>query len=176
MFVDYGGYSNLLGKMEFDAGIIDGSNLHVGAVGALSGYAHPISVARELIDKLPHVLLVGKGAARFANDIKAEESDNLSLEVHAAWFRWLSENRNEKETRDWPDSELIRFSMLTACNKTAKETTVFLAQDNNGNISARSSTSGWSFKYPGRLGDSPIIGSGIYVDNRAAACTAMCRS
>lgn len=174
-WVGYGGYPNLLGEMELDAGIIDGSNLHAGAVGALSGYAHPISVARELIDKLPHVLLVGKGAARFAKDIKAEESDNLSSEAYAALLRWLSENRNEKETRDWPDSELIRLSMLTACNKTAKGTTVFLAQDNDGNISAGSSTSGWSFKYPGRLGDSPIIGSGIYADNRygAAACTGM---
>lgn len=56
--------------------------------------------------------------------------------------------------------------MLTANNKTAKGTTIFLAQDNQGNFSAGSSTSGWSFKYPGRLGDSSVIGSGIYADNR----------
>lgn len=174
-WVGYGGYPNLLGVMELDAGIIDGSNLHAGAVGGLSGYAHPISVARKLIDKLPHVLLVGNGAAKFAKDIGAEESDNLSPEAKQAWIQWLKDHRNADEVNNWPDSNLIRLSMLTACNKTAKGTTVYLAQDENGNISAGSSSSGWSFKYPGRLGDSPLIGSGIYADNRygAAACTGM---
>lgn len=174
-WVGYGGYPNLLGEMELDAGIIDGSNLHAGAVGAISGYAHPISVARQLMEKLPHVLLVGDGASRFAKDICAEESDNLSPEAKASWEKWLDENSNENEKKAWPDALLIRLSMLTASNKTAKGTTVYLAQDNEGNISAGSSTSGWSFKYPGRLGDSPVIGSGIYADNRygAAACTGM---
>lgn len=174
-WVGYGGYPNLLGIMELDAGIIDGSNLHAGGIGALTGYAHPISVARELMNKLPHVLLVGSGASRFAKNIGAEESDNLFPEAEKAWRKWLDENMSNEERKEWPDSNLIRLSMLTAGDKTAKGTTVFLAQDNHGNISAGSSTSGWSFKFPGRLGDSSIIGSGIYADNRygAAACTGM---
>ncbi len=174
-WVGYGGHPNLLGKIELDAGIIDGSNLHAGAVGALSGYSHPISVARKVMEELPHVLLVGDGACRFAKDCHAEEGENMTPKTRSDWENWLEENRNEDEKENWPNSSLIRLSMLTACNKTAKGTTIFLAQDNKGNISAGSSTSGWSFKYPGRLGDSPVIGSGIYADNRygAAACTGM---
>ena len=174
-WVGYGGHPNLLGIMELDAGIMDGSNLHAGAIGALSGYAHPISVAKELMNKLPHVLLAGDGAARFAKDICAEESDNLSPEAKLAWTKWLDEHRNDAEKAKCSESNLIRLSRLTACSKTAKGTTIYLAQDDYGNISAGSSSSGWSFKYPGRIGDSPIIGSGIYADNRygAVACTGM---
>lgn len=174
-WVGFGGLPNVLGKVQLDAGIIDGSNFHAGAVGAISGYAHPISVARKLMDELPHVLLVGEGAERFAHDINAERSDNLTDISVAEWKAWLDEHLNESEKKNWPNISLIRLSQLTATNKTAKGTTVFLAIDNNGNISAGSSTSGWSFKYPGRIGDSPAIGSGIYADNRygAAACTGM---
>ena len=174
-WVGYGGHPNLLGIVELDAGIMDGKYLSAGAVGALSGYAHPISVARKVMERLPHVFLVGNGASRFAKDCNAEISDNLTFQSQKVWIDWLNRNRTIQESRNWPDINLIRLSMLTATNKTAKGTTVFLAQDNDGNFSAGSSTSGWSFKYPGRLGDSSIIGSGIYADNRygAAACTGM---
>ena len=174
-WVGYGGHPNLLGKVELDAGIIDGASLRAGAVGALSGYSHPISVARKVMESLPHVFLVGDGAARFAGDCNAEVGDNLSSQSCEDWNNWLNKNRTIQEARNWPDANLIRLSMLTANNKTAKGTTVFLAQDNEGNFCAGSSSSGWSFKYPGRLGDSPVIGSGIYADNRygAAACTGM---
>ncbi len=174
-WVGFGGHPNMLGKVQLDAGIIDGSNMRAGAVGAISGYAHPISVARKLMNELPHVFLVGEGAERFAHECNAEKSDNLTESSIADWKTWLDSHLTEDEKKNWPNISLIRPSQLTACNKTAKGTTVFLAIDNNGNISAGSSTSGWSFKYPGRLGDSPAIGSGIYADNRygAAACTGM---
>ena len=124
---------------------------------------------------MPHVFLAGNGAAKFAEDCNAETGDNLTVRTCKDWNDWLNNNRNLSESNNWPDVSLIRLSMLTANNKTAKGTTIFLAQDNDGNFSAGSSSSGWSFKYPGRLGDSPVIGSGIYADNRygAAACTGM---
>ncbi len=174
-WVGYGGHPNILGKVQLDAGIIDGSNFHAGAVGAVSGYAHPISIARKVMEELPHVLLVGEGAERFAADCNSEKNDNLTKKAKEDWIDWLEVHLTEEEKRNWPDISLIRLSQMTACPKTAKGTTIFLGIDNNGNISAGSSTSGWSFKYPGRLGDSPIIGSGIYADNRygAAACTGM---
>ena len=174
-WVGFGGYPNMLGKVQLDAGIIDGSNMHAGAVGAISGYAHPISIARKVMDELPHVLLVGEGAEKFAKECNAEKNDNLTDSSLSEWRSWLDERLYKDEKEKWPDIPLARLSRLTACDKTAKGTTVFLAIDNNGNISAGSSTSGWSFKYPGRLGDSPVIGSGIYADNRygAAACTGM---
>jgi len=174
-WVGYGGHPNILGTVELDAGIIDGMTLRAGAVGALSGYLHPISVARKVMEKLPHVFIVGNGAARFAKDCQAEAGDNLTHHVDREWNEWLNQNRTPYELENWPDTDLTRLSMLTANPKTAKGTTIFLSQDNNGNFSAGSSTSGWSFKYPGRLGDSPVIGSGIYADNRfgAAACTGM---
>lgn len=174
-WVGYGGHPNLLGVVELDAGIMDGSNLHAGAVGALEGYKHPISVARKVMENLPNVFLVGRGAAKFALDCKAEAGYNLSDEAEKIWKEWLGKNLTSQESASWPDTSLIRLAGLTANNKTAKGTTIFLSRDNNGNFSAGSSTSGWSFKYPGRLGDSAVIGSGIYADNRygAAACTGM---
>ena len=174
-WVGYGGHPNLLGVVELDAGIMDGSNLNAGAVGALAGYKHPISVARKVMERLPNVFLVGRGAARFAMDCQMESGVNLSDEAQKCWKEWLRNNLTEHESVLWPDISLIRLAGATANNKTAKGTTVFLSRDNDGNFSAGSSTSGWSFKYPGRLGDSAVIGSGIYADNRygAAACTGM---
>ncbi len=172
-WVGYGGHPNMLGTVELDAGIMDGMTLGAGAVGALSGYLHPISVARKVMEKLPHVFIVGEGAARFAKDCCSEAGDNLTDKIHTEWKEWHNKNRTPYEQKMWPDIDLTRLSMLTAHPETAKGTTVFLSQDSSGNFSAGSSTSGWSFKYPGRLGDSPVIGSGIYADNRfgAAACT-----
>ena len=83
--VGYGGYPNLLGQVEVDAGIMDGRDLAAGAVGALQGFEHPISVARKVMEHLAHVLLVGRGAERFAAEMGFERRELLTADARQAW-------------------------------------------------------------------------------------------
>lgn len=174
--VGYGGYPNLLGQMELDASIMDGSNLAAGAVGAMQGYKHPISVARKVMEKLPHVFLVGRGAERFAAEMGFGRCDLLTPEIHEVWKRRLRADMSEEEFNTLAErSDLWKWVANATDPERIKGTVNFIAQDYQGNICAGASTSGWAWKYPGRLGDSPVIGAGIYADDRygAAACTGM---
>jgi len=174
--VGLGGYPNLLGQVEVDAGIMDGRNLSAGAVGALQGFQHPVSVARRVMELLPHVLLVGEGAGRFAAEIGAERCELLTKEAQRAWEERLLEAMPEAVFHQLPDlPDLVRWVEIATDPERARGTVNFLAQDAQGNLCAGTSTSGWAWKYPGRLGDSPIIGAGLYADSRygAAACTGM---
>jgi beta-aspartyl-peptidase (threonine type) len=174
--VGLGGYPNLLGQVEVDAGIMDGRDLSAGAVGALQGFQHPVSVARRVMELLPHVLLVGEGAGRFAAEIGAERCELLTKEAQRAWEERLLEAMPEAVFHQLPDlPDLVRWVEIATDPERARGTVNFLAQDAQGNLCAGTSTSGWAWKYPGRLGDSPIIGAGLYADSRygAAACTGM---
>ncbi len=172
--VGYSGLPNLLGEVEVDASVMDGRTLQAGAVGALKNCEHAISLARKVMDELPHVLLVGGGAERFAREMGFPEKDLLTAEAEKVWREFFEHKAPSvyKERTNYLDS-LKKFARLAADPERPNETVNFIAMDAQGNLAAGVSTSGWAWKYPGRLGDSPVIGAGNYADNRygAAACT-----
>ncbi len=174
--VGYGGYPNLLGQVELDAAVMDGCTLGAGAVGAVQGYKHPISVARKVMEELPHVLLVGQGAERFAAEMGFHREELLTAEAREVWRRGLQADvPAEILSRLAEQPDLWKWVRIATDPERAAGTVNFLVQDSRGNLGAGVSTSGWAWKYPGRLGDSPIVGAGLYADNRygAAACTGM---
>ena len=169
-----GSWPNILGELQLDAAVMDGTTRRTGAVGALEGFAHPISVARAVLERLPHEILVGEGAARFAREIDAEDAPPTSEAIAAKWRLTIDGHDIDPEEleRD-PNYPLIDLVRATIDPELVRDTTVYLARDAAGNLGAGASTSGWAWKYPGRLGDTPIIGAGSYADTRygAAACT-----
>jgi len=174
--VGYGGYPNLLGDVELDAGIMDGRTRAAGAVGAMQGFPNAISVARKVMEVLPHVFLVGQGAERFAAEMGFNRKNLLTVAAHDVWKQRLVEDHpDEDPARLAERTDLWDRVRIAADPERAKGTVNFLAQDSHGNVCAGVSTSGWAWKYPGRLGDSPVIGAGLYADNRAGAigCTGM---
>ncbi len=171
--VGLGGYPNLLGVVEVDAGIMDGRTRAVGAVAAIRDYAHPVSIARQVMERLPHVLLVGEGAERFAAEVGAQRLELLTPKAEAAWRErlsaWAGVDPNEVTSRE----QLAELVWRAVDDRRRSGTVDFLALDARGDLAVAVSTSGFAWKYPGRVGDSPIAGAGYYADNRygAAACT-----
>jgi len=178
--VGVGGSPNILGVTELDASIMDGRTRRTGAVAAVSKYANAISIARKVMEESPHVFLVGDGAHRFARAMGFEERD-LSTERTRRIFEALRNDAFGDLPDDFRGKE---YYMEYARNQRLHEwyrrlsdeqqgTTNVIGMDAEGNICVGVSTSGTSLKFPGRLGDTPIIGAGNYCDNKygGAACT-----
>jgi beta-aspartyl-peptidase (threonine type) len=168
--VGYGGYPNLLGQVELDASIIDGTTRAAGAVGGLRGYRAAITVARAVMERLPHVLVVGDGAARLAEELGLPAEDLLTPEAEQTWRDGIEGRLPEGSLAA---TMLSRVASMATDPERAAGTVNFLAIDGEGRMASAVSTSGWAWKYPGRLGDSPLVGAGNYCDTRygAAACT-----
>ncbi len=178
--VGYDGYPNILGELELDASIMDGRTLDSGAVAMMRGFPYAISIARQVMEReLPHVLLAGAGAERFAREIGAEQWDDmLTAEILEVWREGLAAARADERVagRSGKNLEITDETPLLGLVKLATDpervngTVNFIALDAQGDIASGVSTSGWAWKYPGRIGDSPIIGAGNYADNRSGAC------
>lgn len=177
--VGSGGIPNILGVIELDASLMCGRTMASGAVGAIKGFTHPISVARKLLDESPHVLLVAEGAERFARTMGCEAGDldtEQSRSIYQAFVNDAFEHDGIDESQTWVLDYVRSQNLREWYARLADErhgTVNIQAVDAEGNVACAVSTSGTALKFPGRLGDSPIIGAGNYCDNRfgAAACT-----
>jgi beta-aspartyl-peptidase (threonine type) len=177
--VGMGGIPNLMGVQEMDASIMCGRTLRTGSVGAVKGFLHPISIARKVLEEAPHVMLVAEGAELFARAMGCEQGDlstETSRKVYDTFVRDAFEHEEIDESQQWVLDYAKSQSLREWYDKLAEHhhgTVNIMALDINRDIASAVSTSGTALKFPGRLGDSPIIGAGNYCDNRygAAACT-----
>jgi len=171
--VGYGGWPNMLGNMELDAAVMDGNTRDVGTVGAVPNTLPVARLAYEVMKRLPHVMLTGDGARRFATEIGFAEDDVLFEDSRRVWWERLERELSPEDLAKFPNIPLAPLSRAITDPERVRDTTVFLSADSARGIHAATSTSGWAWKYPGRLGDSPIPGAGFYADSRygAAACT-----
>lgn len=168
--VGYGGDPNEEGFLQLDASIMSGrDNNSAGAVAALENIKTPCSVARLVMERTDHLFLVGKGALKFAKMHGFKEEDLLTDEARQHWLEW-KENLNPRDYYLPPKKRKSVEELHDEINDL--DTITLLALDANGDIAGATSTVGHHFKLVGRVGDSPIIGAGLYVDNAVGAAGA----
>jgi N4-(beta-N-acetylglucosaminyl)-L-asparaginase len=167
--VGYGGLPNERGVVQLDASVMHGPSRNAGAVASLENIRHPSRVARVVMKRTDHVLLVGAGALDFAR-LHGFKEENLLTEKSRKIFLYWKETLSEKD--DWfTSAEELKDPDLLEYIRTYGTINLNVV-DGNGDLSGVTTTSGLFFKIPGRVGDSPIIGAGLYVDNDAGACGA----
>ncbi len=177
--VGLGGIPNLLGAVQLDASIMDGRTMKTGAVAAVEKYVHVTSIARKVLEVSPHALLVGPGADLFAGAMGFERRDPTtegSRHYHDLFLRDAFGEVEDEGRRQYLTAYVENHGMRDWYDRLSDEhhgTVNIMAMDAKGDICSAVSTSGTALKFPGRVGDSPIIGAGNYCDNRvgAAACT-----
>jgi N4-(beta-N-acetylglucosaminyl)-L-asparaginase len=152
--VGYGGRPDRDGFVTLDACIMDHDH-NIGSVACLQHIKHPVSVARAVMEKTPHVMLVGDGALQFALNQGFKKENLLTTESETEWKEWLKTSQYKP-----------------IVNIENHDTIGMIALDLNGNLSGACTTSGMAYKMHGRVGDSPIIGAGLFVDNEIGAATA----
>lgn len=157
--VGLGGYPDITGKVTLDASIM-GPDGNAGGVCFLENIVHPISVARKVMEETPHVLLSGSGALKFAVENGFKEEDLLTEDAIKGW-KQLLEKENKTPEINWEEK-----------HNELHDTIGLLAINNDKDLAGACTTSGLAAKLKGRVGDSPIIGAGLYVDNEIGAATA----
>jgi N4-(beta-N-acetylglucosaminyl)-L-asparaginase len=157
--VGFGGLPNAIGTVQLDACVMDGKTLTCGAVAGLENVRHPAAVARRVMEKTPHVLLVGQGAQQFAIQQGFPLETLTTPESLAEWEKARPRRRGRDAARV-EEGGAEAFS---------HDTVTVLARDQSGSLGGVCTTSGLAHKLPGRVGDSPLIGHGLYVDNAGGA-------
>ena len=167
--VGYGGLPNEDGVVELDSCVMHGPTCRAGAVAALRNIKTPSRVAQVVMQRTDHVMIVGEGALRFARAHGFEEVNLLTDDARKIWLRWKETHSNRD---DWLAPEEANNGAGADARTEAQYTYGTInccALAPSGDISGVTTTSGLSYKIPGRVGDSPIIGAGLFVDNEIGA-------
>ena len=159
--VGYGGLPNMNGVVQLDASIMNGSDHNCGSVACIEGIKTPSSVARLVMERTDHIHLVGKGAQDFALMHGFKIENLLTENTRKIWVKWR-ENLSDKD-------DYLPPLNSNGSGKRTTGTINVLGLNNDGDIAGITTTSGLAWKIPGRIGDSPIIGAGLYVDNEVGA-------
>ena len=159
--VGYGGLPNMNGVVQLDASIMNGSDHNCGSVACIEGIKTPSSVARLVMERTDHIHLVGKGAQDFALMHGFKIENLLTEKTRKIWVKWR-ENLSDKD-------DYLPPLNSNGSGKRTTGTINVLGLNNDGDIAGITTTSGLAWKIPGRIGDSPIIGAGLYVDNEVGA-------
>src|SRR5262245_19033534 len=166
--VGLGGLPNEDGVVELDAAVMHGPTHGGGSVASIRNIMHPAAVARVVMQRTRHCLLVGDGALRFARAHGFPEVDLLTDESRQIWLHW-KETRDAKD--DWlpPPNEKVTAYIRELVANRVTGTIHCSALDTHGDLGCTTTTSGLSWKIPGRVGDSPILGAGLYLDNEVGS-------
>lgn len=168
--VGYGGLPNEDGVVQLDSACMDGPRHNAGAVACLEDIMHPAQVAERVMDRTDHVLLVGAGAKRFALEQGFRAENLLTERAHKAWLEWQATRK--EDDRLWPLNGADPDAPWTLGETRPWGTIHCSVRAPNGDLGCCTTTSGLAWKIPGRVGDSPLIGCGLYCDNEVGSAGA----